>query len=1005
MLNQQKLTDMKKITQTILSIIFIILLKTSVIGQCAFGGAQYPFGTFSSPPTTFTTVSTCIYGGEYQLYNVVNGTQYEWSYCSGDGAANASGEDMQLTLFNNGSGAFIAYSDDVCGLAPKITWTANFTGTVRMLTNLYYCGTNTTCHTLAWRTVSVLPPPPSSITSTASSICTGASVTMTAVGPVGTVYWFSGSCNTTGQIATGNSVTVSPTTTTTYYARNFNGGQWSPSCASFTVVVNPIPSVNAGPDVSICPSTSTTLSGTVPATSTLSSVLAAINANQATLTSSIPTPYGYVMDGPGGVNANYISDGGSDMYDAGNYINTNLGTMLNYSDNSVVANAAFGAGGQYFTRVIGAQGYSTAAPTIFYWVADLNGVSSVSITGNNGADGSGTQDLNTFTVTANGITYNCFLKRVHSAWDPSINQLFMIPQPNSASQNMGGSTDDNLHTISGLTGVTRMYYMLYAGNAGAIISVPQATTIAQTFANIIPTGGTYSWTSTPVGFTSSIQNPTVSPATTTTYTLTTTANGCSNSDNVVVTVNPGPVATLTTASSTVCNGTQVNLGGNVTASGAWTLTLSNGQTASGTGNGAWSINTVPSATTSYSISSITNPTACPSSLAGSTTITLPTAGSSLGNNNESASCIVNQNGWIHFYHSSGRLLASVNSLGQNLGNVTVTSYVDVTNASVPACSNTNPIYNTSVMQRHWVITPTIQPTTPVQVRLPYSNAEFSNLTGVSTVNANPNDDVFIPADVKLNKYSGPLNVNANPLDNCPGTGGSGGTTQHDPIANGVATVYSTVGSAYYSEFSIPGFSEFWLNGNLTASPLPVELTSFQANCTDDQKVELSWNTASEHNSSHFVVESTVDGTEWSQLATVQSAGNSNSLLTYSIIDSERSLETVYYRLTQVDVDGASKMYDPVSINCGDYFPQDEIKTYPNPSNSEFYIQIKSTNYEGESILTISDIHGAIIETSTIEVEKGITIQVINNELLTPGVYYIRVKNDTENYQIVRHIVK
>ena len=1005
MLNQLKLTDMKKITQLIFGTVYILFMKASVLGQCSFGGAQYPSGTFSSPPTTFTTVSTCIYGGEYQLYDVVNGTQYEWSYCSGDGSANAAGQDMQLTLFNNGTGAFIAYSDDVCGLAPKITWTANFTGTVRMLTNLYYCGTNTTCHTLAWRTVSVLPPPPSSITSTASSICTGSSVTMTAVGPVGTVYWFSGGCNTTGQIATGNSVTVSPTSTTTYYARNFNGGQWSPSCASFTVVVNPIPTVNAGPDVSICPSASTTLSGTVPATSTLSSVLAAINANQATLTASIPTPYGFVMDGPSGVNSNYIMDGGSDMYDWGNYINTNLGATLNYSDNAVVSNAAFGSGGQYFTRVIGAQGYSTVAPTIFYWAADLNGVSSVSITGNNGADGSGTQDLNTFTVTANGITYNCFLKRVHSAWDPSINQLFMIPQPNAASQSMGVSTDDNLHTISGLAGVTRMYYMLYAGNAGAIISVPQATTIAQTFANIIPTGGTYSWTSTPAGFTSSIQNPTVTPAATTTYTLTTTANGCTNSDNVVVTVNPGPVATLITASSTVCNGTQVNLSGNVTTTGAWTLTLNNGQTATGTGNGTWSINTTPSSTTSYSISSITNPTACPTSLTGATTITLPTAGSALGNDNESATCVVNQNGWIHFYHSSGRLLASVNSLGQNLGNVTVTSYVDVTNASVPACTNSNPIYNTSVMQRHWVITPTIQPTTPVQVRLPYSNAEFSSLTGVSTVNANPNDDVFVPADVKLNKYSGPLNVNANPMDNCPGTGGSGGTTQHNPISNGVATAYSTVGSAYYSDFSIPGFSEFWLNGNLSASPLPVELTSFQANCTNDQNVEITWSTASEHNSSHFVVERTDDGSVWSHLATVQSAGNSIGLLTYSVIDTERSSKSVYYRLTQVDVDGVSKLYDPISVNCGDYLEKNEIMTYPNPSNSEFYVQIKSASYQGESTLTITDVHGAIIESFTVDVEKGITIQVINNEKLTPGVYYIQVKNDTENYQIVRHIVK
>jgi len=979
----------------------LIALSLSSNVQSQYCGAVTTNETIAPDIATQYTTS---YSSGYRAFNfsAQAGCTYTFTTCG------LSGADTYLRLYDNASGGVnIVAADDQCGLQTILTWTCSISGTYSIHLSNFVCNPLSSPTQIAYYSSCAASPTPSptSITASSSTICAGSSATLTANGAVGTVYWFTGACNTTGQIATGNSITVSPTSTTTYYARNFNGGFWSSICASRTIVVNALPTVNAGADVSICPSASTTLSGTVPATSTLASVLAAINANQATLTSSIPTPYGYVMDGPGTVNSTYISDGGSDMYDGGNYLNTNLGSAITYSDNAIVPNAAFGAGGQYFTRVIGAQGYSTVAPTIMYWAADLNGVSSVSITGNNGADGSGIQDLNTFTVTANGITYNCFLKRVHSAWDPSINQLFMIPQPNTASQSMGASTDDNLHTISGLTGVTRMYYMLYAGNAGAIISVAQATNIAQTFANIIPTGGTYSWTSTPAGFTSSIQNPTVTPATTTTYTLTTTANGCTNSDNVVVTVAPGPTATLTTASSTACNGSQVNLGGNVTATGAWTLTLSNGQTTSGTGNGAWSITTNPSTTTSYSISSITNPTACPSSLSGTTTITLPTAGSALGNNNESASCLVNQNGWIHFYHSSGRLLASVNSLGQNLGNVTVTSYVDVTNASVPACGNTNPIYNTSVMQRHWVITPTIQPSSPVQIRLPYSNAEFSSLTGVSTVNANPNDDVFIPADVKLNKYSGPLNVNSNPLDNCPGTGGSGGTTQHDPIANGVATVYSTVGSAYYSEFSIPGFSEFWLNGNLSASPLPVELTGFSANCTNDQKVELTWTTASEHNSSHFVVEKTVDGTSWSEIGTVQAAGNSITNLTYSFIDNERNTATNYYRLNQVDIDGSAKIYDPISINCEELEGLNEIITYPNPSNSDFYVEIKSANYQGDGILRVMDVHGAIIQAMPITIDKGVTIQPFESMHLAPGIYYISVENAQENYQVVRHVIK
>ena len=82
------------------------------------------------------------------------------------------------------------------------------------------------------------PPTPTSITSTSATICPGGSSTLTANGAVGTVYWFTSGCNTSGQIATGNPISVSPGATTTYYARNFNAGLWSSSCATSTVTVS-----------------------------------------------------------------------------------------------------------------------------------------------------------------------------------------------------------------------------------------------------------------------------------------------------------------------------------------------------------------------------------------------------------------------------------------------------------------------------------------------------------------------------------------------------------------------------------------------------------------------------------------------------------------------------------------------------------------------------------------------------------------------------------------------
>jgi hypothetical protein len=80
------------------------------------------------------------------------------------------------------------------------------------------------------------------------------------------------------------------------------------------------------------------------------------------------------------------------------------------------------------------------------------------------------------------------------------------------------------------------------------------------------TGGssyTYSWASNPVGFTSSEQNPTVSPTVSTVYTVTVTSSGNSTSSTVTVSVNPLPKATVTTDGyTTICQGSSLILHAN-----------------------------------------------------------------------------------------------------------------------------------------------------------------------------------------------------------------------------------------------------------------------------------------------------------------------------------------------------------------------------------------------------------------------------------------------------------
>lgn len=127
------------------------LCSVQVNAQCSNCGAQYPAGTQSTTSNSFVTVSTCMWGGDYAVFDVVSGETYEWTTCS------ENSFDTQLTLWDGGSGCVgssVAYNDDDCGVQSTISWTATFTGTVTVLLSEYLCSSNSTCQTLEWRCVS-----------------------------------------------------------------------------------------------------------------------------------------------------------------------------------------------------------------------------------------------------------------------------------------------------------------------------------------------------------------------------------------------------------------------------------------------------------------------------------------------------------------------------------------------------------------------------------------------------------------------------------------------------------------------------------------------------------------------------------------------------------------------------------------------------------------------------------------------------------------------------------
>jgi hypothetical protein len=90
-------------------------------------------------------------------------------------------------------------------------------------------------------------------------------------------------------------------------------------------------------------------------------------------------------------------------------------------------------------------------------------------------------------------------------------------------------------------------------------------------------GGTYAWTG-PAGFTSTLQNPSITGVTTGatgTYTVTvTSAAGCVSSATTAVLVNPAPTLTVTTDTDSICKGVSAHL--HVSGASTYTWTPSTG---------------------------------------------------------------------------------------------------------------------------------------------------------------------------------------------------------------------------------------------------------------------------------------------------------------------------------------------------------------------------------------------------------------------------------------------
>jgi N-acetylneuraminic acid mutarotase len=171
---------------------------------------------------------------------------------------------------------------------------------------------------------------------------------------------------------------------------------------------------------------------------------------------------------------------------------------------------------------------------------------------------------------------------------------------------------------------------------------------------------------------------------------------------------------------------------------------------------------------------------------------------------------------------------------------------------------------------------------------------------------------------------------------------------------------------------------------------PIDLGDWRA-VTRGPWVKLSWTTLNERNNAWFAIEKSEDQQFWMQLKKLPGAGNSSEPKHYQYTDAEPWLGTSYYRLKQVDHDGAYTYSPTLSVFFENLF-SDRLEVFPNPVKDR-RVHIRFSHDGEESTLILRNLWGAEIKRfSSLSAKAGIEETVLELDDLQTGIYLLQLEN-------------
>ncbi|MBK9330308.1 MAG: T9SS type A sorting domain-containing protein [Sphingobacteriales bacterium] len=345
-------------------------------------------------------------------------------------------------------------------------------------------------------------------------------------------------------------------------------------------------------------------------------------------------------------------------------------------------------------------------------------------------------------------------------------------------------------------------------------------------------------------------------------------------------------------------------------------------------------------------------------------------------------CPVQNSGMFSYYDLNGKLLARVTDSADavSIGNTTFCGQLPYNVAGDPQVSDVGSVetWLTGVgelpqpfLPRAWNINTTTD--APMEIKLYFTDQEVAALQGATLSNgsyfyfetapellliAYPNNsDTFIPA------------------------GSPNGVVYHP--------TFTRVDGYWQAAFRTGQAGTFYLYPSYYENTgLPVELISLQATGLE-KEIRIDWATASEKNNLRFEIERSADAINFKKIGEIAGAGNYKGFHNYYYIDEYVEFgKRYYYRLKQVDFDGAFTRTKIVSAMINAEIKVKLSEFMPNPSRGHSTIRFNSVE-DMDINVKIFTVEGNMVQQSVYSVNKGDSELRFDLSSLVKGLYLVQ----------------